>query len=53
MIVHDLAKFVANARYDGLSEEAVNQLKIRLLDSLGTAIGAMGHKKPVGSRAYV
>ncbi|HKK45787.1 MAG TPA: MmgE/PrpD family protein [Balneolaceae bacterium] len=41
MIVHDLAKFVADANYDNLSEEAVKQLKIRLLDSLGTAIGAI------------
>jgi len=41
MIVHDLAKFVHNATYNDLSDEAVNQLKIRLLDSLGTAIGAV------------
>jgi 2-methylcitrate dehydratase len=41
MIVHDLAKFVEQASFDELSEEAVNQLKIRLLDSLGTAIGAI------------
>lgn len=41
MIVHDLAKFVTNASFNNLSEEAVGQLKIRLLDSLGTAIGAV------------
>ncbi|SHG49468.1 2-methylcitrate dehydratase [Fodinibius roseus] len=41
MIVHDLAKFVTNATYNDLSDEAVKQLKIRLLDSLGTAIGAI------------
>jgi 2-methylcitrate dehydratase len=41
MIVHDLAAFVNNATYDDLSEEAAKQLKIRLLDSLGTAIGAV------------
>ena len=41
MIVHDLAQFVENVSFDNLSDEAVNQLKIRLLDSLGTAIGAV------------
>lgn len=41
MIVQDLAKFINNATYDDLSQEAVKQLKIRLLDSLGTAIGAI------------
>lgn len=41
MIVHDLAKFVTNATYNDLSAKAVKQLKIRLLDSLGTAIGAI------------
>ncbi len=41
MIVDDLAKFVINATYESISEEALKQLKIRLLDSLGTAIGAV------------
>lgn len=41
MIVHDLAKFISEASYDHLSESAKEQLKIRLLDSLGTAIGAV------------
>lgn len=41
MIVHDLAKFVSQASFDHLSELAKEQLKIRLLDSLGTAIGAV------------
>ena len=41
MIVHDLAQFVNSASFDDLSEEALEQLKIRLLDSLGTAIGAV------------
>ena len=41
MIVHKLAAFVENASYSNLSNEAINQLKIRLLDSLGTAIGAV------------
>lgn len=41
MIVHNLATFAKNATYEKLSEQAVEQLKIRLLDSLGTAIGAV------------
>ncbi|NGP88733.1 MmgE/PrpD family protein [Fodinibius halophilus] len=41
MIVHDLSKFVNSATYNDLSAEAIKQLKIRLLDSLGTAIGAI------------
>src|SRR5690625_4624601 len=41
MIVHELAAFVNKATFDELSEQAVTQLKIRLLDSLGTAIGAV------------
>ncbi|MEL7832890.1 MmgE/PrpD family protein [Fodinibius sp. Rm-B-1B1-1] len=41
MIVHDLASFVKNTSFNDLSKEATEQLKIRLLDSLGTAIGAI------------
>ncbi|WP_440999271.1 MmgE/PrpD family protein [Fodinibius sp. SL11] len=41
MIVHDLATFTDQATYSNLSNEARKQLKIRLLDSLGTAIGAI------------
>jgi 2-methylcitrate dehydratase len=41
MIVHELASFVKEATFEDLSERAVTQLKIRLLDSLGTAIGAV------------
>lgn len=41
MIVHDLARFVQESSFEDLSPEALKQLKIRLLDSLGTAIGAV------------
>ncbi|MDZ7683498.1 MAG: MmgE/PrpD family protein [Fodinibius sp.] len=41
MIVHHLATFVKKADFEDLSQEAKKQLKIRLLDSLGTAIGAV------------
>ena len=39
--VQKLAKFVGSRCYDELSKAAVHQLKIRLLDSLGCAIGAL------------
>lgn len=37
-----LADFVSRASFDDLSEAAREQLKIRILDSLGCAIGAIG-----------
>lgn len=37
-----LAEFVAGASYEDLSDAAVRALKIRILDSLGCAIGALG-----------
>ncbi len=39
--VQRLAHFVANAAYDDLSEAAIRALKVRVLDSLGCAIGAL------------
>ncbi len=39
--VDQLARFVTAARFEHLSDVAVRQLKIRLLDSLGCAIGAL------------
>lgn len=39
--VAQLAEFVTQASYDDISEEARQQLKIRVLDSLGCAIGAL------------
>jgi 2-methylcitrate dehydratase len=40
-MVEDLAAFVVSARYDQLSEAARAQAKIRILDALGCAIGAL------------
>ncbi len=37
-----LAGFVTRASYEDLSEDAVLQLRIRVLDALGCAIGALG-----------
>ncbi len=39
--VQELARFVADATYDKISAEAVEQLKIRVLDTIGVAIGAL------------
>ncbi len=39
--VQQLAKFVVRASFDDLSDESKQELKIRILDSLGCAIGAL------------
>src|SRR5690625_3755317 len=39
--VWDLARFVTAAEFDSLSAPALEQLKIRVLDTLGVAIGAL------------
>ncbi len=39
--VEQLAAFVVQARYEDLSEQARHQLKIRILDALGCALGAL------------
>lgn len=39
--VEQLAAFVTQARYEDMSDPAREQLKIRVLDSLGCAIGAL------------
>lgn len=39
--VEHLANYVTSTKYDDLSKEAINTLKIRVLDSLGCAIGAL------------
>ncbi|WP_445665859.1 MmgE/PrpD family protein [Fodinibius sp. AD559] len=50
MIVHELSEFIAKSSFDHLSEQAKEQLKIRLLDSLGTAIGAIEGPPVMGIR---
>ena len=42
--VQKLAYFVSSRSYNDLSNEAVRELKIRLLDSLGCAIGSLKGK---------
>ena len=52
-----LAKYVRQARLEDLSDKALEQLKIRVLDTIGVAIGALaatshsGRPKARGSRA--
>jgi len=52
-IVDDLARFVQDASYDDLSDEAAQQLKVRVLDSLGCAIGALGGEPIRALRAHL
>jgi len=40
-MVDELSAFVVRAEYKDLSEEARHQAKIRVLDALGCAIGAL------------
>ena len=40
-LVEQLAAFVVRMKYEDLSEEARHQLKIRILDAIGCAIGAL------------
>src|SRR5215469_14942487 len=39
--VQDLARFVGRARLQDLGQQALEQLKIRVLDTIGAAIGAL------------
>ncbi|HKF95508.1 MAG TPA: MmgE/PrpD family protein, partial [Gammaproteobacteria bacterium] len=48
--VQQLARFVTGARYSQLSDSAVEQLKIRVLDTLGVAIGALDAEPLVAIR---
>jgi len=40
-MVHDLARFAVRARYEDLSPEVRQALKVRVLDSLACAVGAL------------
>lgn len=51
--VQELANFVVNCRYEDLSEAARQHLKIRILDSLGCAIGALDADPIHKIRSYV
>lgn len=51
--VRQLAKFVSQISYEDLSEAARQQLKVRVLDSLGCGIGALEAKPIQMIRAYL
>ena len=52
-MVEDLASFVVSCSFEDLSEPAVEALKIRILDALGCALGAIGGKPIVALRAHL
>ncbi|HET8555776.1 MAG TPA: MmgE/PrpD family protein, partial [Gaiellaceae bacterium] len=51
--VERLARFVATRSWDDLTEEARGELKIRVLDSLGCALGALDASPIVAIRAQL
>lgn len=51
--VTQLAEFVANASFDDLSAESLEQLKIRVLDTIGVAIGALDAEPIVAIRGLI
>jgi 2-methylcitrate dehydratase len=52
-IVQQMASFIHNADFDELSGIAHDQIKIRILDSLGAAIGALGAAPIQSIRAHI
>jgi 2-methylcitrate dehydratase len=52
-IVKQLAKYIAGAGYDSISEDGRLALKVRVLDSLGTAIGAVEGEPIRRIRKYI
>jgi 2-methylcitrate dehydratase len=52
-IVCELAEFVVNQSFEDLSSKAKRELKIRVLDSLGCAIGALGEEPIKMSRTQL
>jgi 2-methylcitrate dehydratase len=53
MIVHEIADYIDRTEFKKLSLEEVNQLKKRLLDSIGTAIGAVDGSPVRALRSHV
>jgi 2-methylcitrate dehydratase len=50
--VEQLAQFVCDARFDRLSDDAREQLKLRVLDSLGCALGALAAEPVAAIRKH-
>src|SRR6056297_612137 len=51
--VQQLAQFVTGASFEDLSGEAERQLKVRILDSVGCAIGALNGEPLRALRAHL
>lgn len=51
--VEQMAEFAERARFEALGPETRQQLKIRILDSLGCAIGALGSEPTRMIRSYI
>src|ERR1035437_790424 len=51
--VEQLAKFVVGASYGDMSKPARQQLKIRVLDALGCAIGALDNEPLMAIKAQI
>src|SRR2546421_5679422 len=51
--VEQLAQFVARSRWDDISDDAREQLRLRVLDSLGVALGALDGEPVAMVRAQV
>lgn len=52
-LVEELAKFVVSASWKNLSQEAQAALKVRVLDSLGCAIGALNGEPVTYIRKHI
>jgi 2-methylcitrate dehydratase len=52
-LVEQLGAFAADARFEDISEQAREKLELRVLDSLGCAVGALGACAPALVRAQV
>jgi 2-methylcitrate dehydratase len=52
-LVEHLGAFAAGARFENISEQAREQLKLRMLDSLGCGLDALGTEVPALVRTQV
>lgn len=51
--VEQLARFAVDASYDEISAAARDQLKVRVLDALGCAVGALESEPAIALRRYI
>lgn len=53
MVVHEIAEYIHRTHFKKLSIEEIDQLKKRLLDSVGTAIGAINSSPVLALRSHL